>query len=305
LIFQPGTFFDMLRQSTDARQWFWVALLILILTAFSTVRTRSPADTSSDTAAPVDSFIPSEGDLGGDGGGGGVGGEIIDFGAPPSGDLGTAAAASTGETESEKWQRGIISASNIILAWLILIVLLSQASLANGSRPSLGKNLQVAVWAGLPLALMAGLQLIYDWRGGEVGPPGLSGLLPEWSGYPDLSDGQKKALMSLATRFTLFEWWAVLLVYLGARFTLASKRWVAGYIALSWAALVIMIPVLIGSIKLPEEPLPTPPVEEFMPGEMLPGEELMPGGEFEIQSGDVESIPAPAPVEIKPGGQKG
>ncbi|MBI5960118.1 MAG: hypothetical protein HY866_15365 [Chloroflexi bacterium] len=286
LIFQPGYFFDTLRQLQEVRQWFWVALLVLGLTAFSTVRTRPPAASSDTPSAPDETMIPT--DTGSEGG--------LDFGAPPPEAFLSSTATSTEETVSEKWQRGAIAASNIILVWLILVLLLSQTSLANGKMPNLGKNLQIVVWACLPLGLMAALQLIYHWGGGEIGKPGLSGLLPEWSGYKDLTEAQQKVLMSLATRFTLFEWWAVILVYVGARHSLDGKRWVVGYIIITWITLIVVLPVLSGSITLPETEPVISPLEEFPPQDIMPFEEGAPDG------GSEDSAP---PVQVKPGARKG
>ncbi len=131
------------------------------------------------------------------------GGPPADFsGVPQDGQ-----AASSGSDVSESWTTALIASSNIVLAWLLLVVLLCEVSLARGKRPRLAHNVQIAVWASVPLGLMAVLQIVYYAAGGQAGEPGLAGLLPEWGRYADLSRGQRSLLLSGATRATLFGLW--------------------------------------------------------------------------------------------------
>jgi hypothetical protein len=158
---------------------------------------------------------------------------------------------------------------------------------------------------------MAGLQLIYYAAGGKGGEAGLSGLLPEWDRYAELSRGQRSLLLSAATRTTLFSLWGLLLVYLGARQTLRGPSWAALAAVIITAVLVVAIPVAAGTIKATDEAAESLPAEEMMPTEPgMPGE-YMPGGGGD--SGGGEEIP-PAEESVKPavpegkpasGGKKG
>lgn len=308
LLFQPGKFFRTLPSLQDSQQWFWIALLVLGLVAFSTVRTRSTTDSAGtgDGGIPTDLSNPPGLDLGGGGEGGGKYDDSGLSGLPAEG----VPAAQTGSENSpdkvsDDWQKAAIAASNILLAWLILAVLLCEVPpLSSGSWPRFRQNLHIAVWASLPLGLMAALQLVYDWAGGQIGQPGLSGLLPKWSGYDDLTNGQQTLLTSLATRATLFEWWTVILVYIGARHALHGKRWVVTQAVLAWMVLILVIPVLTGSIKAPDDS-PAPPALEIPGGDVMPGDEIP--GDIEIlpDGGEQTAPDSGQAVPVAPSGRKG
>lgn len=320
LLFQPGKFFRTLPSLQETRQWFWIALLVLGLVAFSTVRTQTTSqETTSGGTTPADMTTPPGLDLSGSsGGGGGGGGVIISGGGKGLYDAGPGGTSSDGSTPaasgkspekvSADWQKAAIAASNILLVWLILAIMLCEVPpLSSGAWPRFRQNLHIAIWASTPLAMMAALQLVYHWAGGQIGKPGLSGLLPEWSKYQHLSRGQQTLLLSFATRFTLFEWWTVILVYIGARQALRGKRWVVMQVVAAWIALIIVLPVLSGSIKAPAAPPASSdiiPGQEISPGGAIPGGiDVTPGGEKipPDTGGSSESVPVPAP----PAGRKG
>ncbi len=311
LLFQPGRFFRTLPSLQESQQWFWIALLVLGLVAFSTVRTHTTTSTSDtgDGGTSTDLSNPPGLDLGGGGGGGGGGYSETDLSGLPADGVPATQTGSDNNPDkvSADWQKAAVAASNILLAWLILAVLLCEVPPLSGGRwPRFRQNLHIAIWASLPLGLMAGLQLIYHWAGGQLGAPGLSGVLPKWSGYEDLSNGQQTLLMSLAHRATLFEFWTVILVYLGARHALRGRRWVVAQAVLVWMILVLVIPVLTGDIKAPDNS-PAPPALEFPGGEMAPSEsEFIPDGGGLVPDTGSEAAPdTETQIKPAPAGRKG
>lgn len=261
-LLQPGHFFRTLPLMEDTRTWLWAAVLILALTGISAVRQDQMLNGSGGAAPPVDfgGNVPG-GDLGGpkgefqvspiDGGGGG-GGEIpFDPGVIPS----TPGAGSTSDV-STTWTTALLASAAIVIGWFVLTVILSEVTLFNGRAPSLGQNLQVAIWATIPFALMAGLQLIYYAAGGKPRADGLSGLLAEWNAYTSLPSFWQSVILSLTSRLTLFWLWSLVLIYIGARNALRGKRWASGIVVGVWAVLLVVVPVVSGTVKAPEDNVP-------------------------------------------------
>ncbi len=245
---QPTYFFRTLPNASDTRQWFWVAALILILVGLSAVRQeslQSSGGTDNFTPPIIDS--PSPGiERPGDGG----------FPGAFPGDPGSVPPPVTpgAQTDiSSTWTTALISGSHIILGWLILAVLLSEVPLLNGVGPSLGQNLQIAIWTTVPLGVMAGLQLVYFAAGGAPREAGLMGLLNYWEGYKQLPTFVQSLLLSLTSRLTLFWLWTLVLLYIGARNALRGKRWAAWLVIVMWVAVLVVVPVLTGAIAAPEQ----------------------------------------------------
>jgi hypothetical protein len=278
VLLRPVQFYRALRAAHDTRQWVMIALITLILVGYSAVRQTDEAnsgetasitpDMGMDGAVPGDPFAADD-----------PGMAVVDPGA------GAPDAGGTSEDSSASWQTGLIAASNYVAAWFLLAVLLCNVSLIRGTAPRLGQNLQIAIWATLPLALMAVLQVIYFWRGGKAGEPGISGLLPEWSGYHDLSNAERDLLQSLTMRLTVFGVWALALAYIGARQVLHGKRWSAALTVIAWATLIVVLPVVLGTVKAPEVETPAEEImgptnmEGMMPEEGLyPDEGMIPDG---------------------------
>lgn len=262
-LLQPGYFFRTLPPMADTRQWLWVAVLILALTGLSAVRQDALKNGSGSntgfTAPPIDLGSPST-DLGGGktGGGGAIGGDFSgggDFGGPPA-DFGTDTSTGTSGNISSNLTTALINAAGIIVSWIILAVLLSEVTLFNGRLPSLGQNLQVAIWTTVPIAIMAGLQLVYYAAGGGVGETGISGLLTSWKGYETLPTFAKSLVLSFATRMTLFWLWSLILIYIGGRNALEGKRWAVLIVVIVWAVVSVVVPVLTGAIAAPETVIP-------------------------------------------------
>ncbi|MBI5667373.1 MAG: hypothetical protein HZC41_05135 [Chloroflexi bacterium] len=293
VLLEPGAFFRALPFAANSRQWVWAALLILALVGISAV--RQEALLNGDTgAAPVDTGAFPGGNVSGGGGGPvpigpgvvavqpggfpGGGGE-----APPIPPTDTSAAA---PDVSATWTTALLAASGVILGWAILAVLLCEVSLFNGVAPSLGHNVQIAIWTSVPFGLMAALQLLYYAAGGTVGEPGISGLLTQWEGYAALPTFTRSLLLSLTSRLTLFWLWSLVLIYIGGRMALQGKAWAVLIVVVVWVVIVVVVPVLTGAVAAPEEA----PLTDFsgeMPGEFFApdnplGEGILPdrlGGE--------------------------
>ena len=324
---QPNTFFLALPQApSSSRQWFWVAVLILALNGFAAVRQDAVASgggASVDPGFSQGSEFPSTDFSSGPGGGfsaqpGGLpGGLPPDFGAPTDG-----GSTGSGTDVSSTWVTALISATTILIGWFVLAVILCEVPLFNGVRPEYGQNLQIAIWTTVPLGIMAGLQVIYIAATGMVGASGVSGLLELWKGYNDLSPLVRSILLSLTSRLTIFWVWSLILIFIGARQALNGKVWSSLLVVVIWVLVVVMVPVVTGTIKAPELPVEAlpeaivlpenpfaPPTEDtgFSDGEFTPvpddisggvdGEQSLPTDEF---SGDVDAFATLDPINQNP-----
>ncbi|MCA0456007.1 MAG: YIP1 family protein [Chloroflexi bacterium] len=294
---QPNTFFLALPQApSSSRQWFWVAVLILALNGFAAVRQDAVASGGGATVDPgfsQGSEFPSSDFSSGPGGfsaqpGGLPGGLPSDFGAPTDG-----GSTGSGADVSSTWVTALISATTILIGWFVLAVILCEVPLFNGVRPHYGQNLQIAIWTTVPLGVMAGLQVIYIAATGVVGASGVSGLLDIWKGYNDLSPLVRSILLSLTSRLTIFWVWSLVLIFIGARQALNGKVWSSLLVVVIWVLVVVMVPVVTGTIKAPELPvegLPEPivlpedpfasPTEDtgLFEGEITPATDDVSGG---------------------------
>jgi hypothetical protein len=262
----------------------------MVLVGYSAVRQES---NTSDADSGLDSGSFEEPIGGGDPFGGGVpqesGGEVPSTPKDP-------------EDVFNSWSTALVAAGNLLLQWMGLSVILIEASLLSGKRPTLGKNFQIAVWASLPLALMALLQIIYMMAGGQIKADGLSGLLSEWKAYDDLPDFWRNAALSLSSRLTLFWLWTLSLIYFGARYGLKSRTVGAFLAIVIWVIALTVIPVLTGDMDadalsdttsdtvdseqptdfIPEEPIFEEPVIDNEFGE--------PSSENNLDNPDVRTI---------------
>ncbi|MBC7811830.1 MAG: YIP1 family protein [Burkholderiales bacterium] len=325
LLLQPATFFRNLPELGETRQWLWVMVLILALTGIVAVREQAlsaEADTGGGgtvTFPPDLGGIP-EGDFsGGDGGvieGGDFGGVPGDFGPPP--DAGDGSASTEGNVTANL-TTALLAASSILISWGILIVLLCEVSLFNGRAPRLGQNFHIAIWATVPLALMAGLKLLFYSSGGEVGQEGIAGIVIEMPFYAGLSGFAQSLTLSLASRLTLFWLWSLILIYLGSRHALNGKRAAALLVVVMWVVVLVVVPVATGAIdataEVTTEPiLPDgmeqggmPPMgEDFsgLMGEVPEGIEGVTDGEFsegEITEGEIRELPDGESIETEGG----
>ena len=259
LALQPNTFFEALPRASSARQWFWVAVLILALNGFSAVRQEAllAGGSGGDVVIPPTTDFGSPSGFPGGGGisvspAGGFDGPVSPFPSDFGGEIPTTPTASTDVSSS--WITALISGSHILLGWFVLALLLCEVPLFNGLRPSYGQNLQIAIWTSVPLGIMAGLQLIFLAAGGKPGAAGLSGLLTQWEGYTALPIFVQSLILSLASRFTVFWLWTLVLVYIGARNALNGKHWAVALVVIVWVLVLVVVPVVTGAIAAPTPP---------------------------------------------------
>jgi hypothetical protein len=246
VLIQPGLFFrSLLAAGHESRQWLWAAILILALVGISAVRHEALAGAGADTVQlPPGASGPGGPPMSGPAGPAGPGGPSI-----PGSAAGMSDVAAT-------WTTALLAASGVIVAWIVVAALLSLVPMFNGVAPSFARNMQIAVWASMPLGLMAALQLIYYSAGGMPGEAGISGLLTQWSGYADLPVFLQSVVLSLTSQLTIFWVWNLVLIGLGARLALGGKRWAAAFVVLIWIVLVVVTPVAVGTTRapLPEAP---------------------------------------------------
>jgi hypothetical protein len=305
VVLQPAYFFRTLPLLEATRTWLWAAVLILALMGLSAVR-QDAIQNGNGGAPPVDfGSVPDGGDPSGglgplkggfsavpvDGGGGGGGdGVPFDSGIPPGG-IQTPSGSSADIATT--WTTALLAGSAIVLGWFILTVILSEVALFNGRAPSLGQNLQVAIWTSIPFALMAGLQIIYYSVGGKVGGAGVSGLLGQWEAYNTLPLFWQNVILSLTSRLTVFWLWSLILIYIAARNALRGKRWSSALVVVVWAVLLVVLPVVTGAVKTTQ----TQTEEVILPSEnplIVPGETNLTGelqGRFAEREGEVQITP--------------
>jgi hypothetical protein len=254
---QPGYFFRTLPAASDTRQWFWVGFLILALVGFSAVRQEQVQNSSANALTPaIDFSTPPGTDFSG---------AVSPFSSgplsvkgPSGGDIpstvDTPANTTSPSSVSATLTTALIAASHILLGWIILSVLLSEVPLFNGTLPSFSQNLQIAIWASVPIGIMAGIQVIYYSAGGGVGRAGLAGLLSVWPTYHDLPDFSRSLVLSLAIRLTIFWVWSLFLIYRGARNALNGKRWAVMAVVAAWVILLVVVPVIVGTVRAEAPP---------------------------------------------------
>lgn len=138
----------------------------------------------------------------------------------------------------------LLAASSAVVMWAGESIVLALVTMLRGYKPQLGKNLQIAVWASLPLALMLVLRMIHFSTGGTGGTLGLSLLLSQWSGYSALPELAQNVLAVLMSNLTLFWLWSLLLLYFGARYALGGKRWAVAIVIALWIIAASVVPAL-------------------------------------------------------------
>ncbi|MBN1564907.1 MAG: hypothetical protein JXA10_13755 [Anaerolineae bacterium] len=207
-------FFRALARVENTRNWVGVSILVLGLTGFSAVRYESLTEQNASDS-------------------------------PASSQLGLSEAGQ--DSFTDQFSIGLTQASIIILYWLIQIMLMAVIPLFAGHPPRFGKNLQVVVWASVPLGIMAGGQLIYYVAGGAAGAAGVSGVINELPGYADYPSALRTAARSLAEQLTVFWLWNLLLLYFGARYALTGKRWACLLVLIIWIPLAIFLPTVLGT----------------------------------------------------------
>ncbi len=151
-------------------------------------------------------------------------------------------------TAVDNWAAALVAITRLVLSWLLQAILLSEVTLFQGAAPRFGLNWRIAVWASLPLGLMAGVQLLYRSGGGVIGEPGLVGFLDALPVYVDAPEFLQRVMRSLASNLTLFWLWHLVLLYLGGRYTLKGSPWASLVVVIMWVLIVILLPVITNQI---------------------------------------------------------
>lgn len=293
-LLQPGVFFRGLREADHTRQWLWAGVVILALIGFSAVRQAALSGPAAPPEFPTADLSVDPGFL--DGGSGPV----------PSGPLPGGPPANVGgpTSVSTDWSTALLAGSNIVLGWFIQAFLLSEVSLFQGYAPRLGRNFRIAVWASLPLALMAAVQLLFIAAGGSISGAGVSGLVSSLPGYDSWMPFVRTLALSLFSHLTFFWLWSLALLYTGARRALDGRWWSSALVVIAWVLVLVIVPVLSGAISVPEDEtnlimdeagLPPGFLESILsPEEMQSFSEIDPSA---IEPDDPASAPLDEPVE--------
>jgi hypothetical protein len=307
VLMRPVTFFQTLAPAGETRQWLVVALLLLALVGVGAVRHHaltSGAGGAGDVPITPDmgggGDIPLDPSLGGDPNFGGI---------PPGVDPNAGGGAVGGASSTtDDLTRALLAGADVVIGWFILAVLLLVVPMSRGNYPNFGMGLQVAVWASVPLGVMAALQLLYYASGGQAGAAGLTGLLPEFDWYTAADPSMQAVLLSLAGKATVFWLWSAVLVYHGARHALNGARWMAIPILIVWVGVQVMLPVATGAVRAPEVSAVAGemPLDPSMGGGMpldpsMGGGEPMPEGEVEMGD-EVPLNPSVPPASANGGG---
>lgn len=265
LISQPIVFFTELGSRQSTPHTLWLAIVILLVMTLTTLQAPSSVDQGgSDFGGSPFEELP------------GGGSAPFDPGFPM--DNGGGIDTGTSETDpTERWTLVLTTIAKQIAQWGALTVVLSLVTLLNGYIPPFAKNLEVAIWASLPLALMAGLQLAFMTGGGTISAHGLSGFLDEWDTVANLNLHLQSVIHALSEQLTLFWLWSLGLLYIGMRYTLRGKIPVVLFTLVMWVVLFTLVSSL-RSYGVLTDALPI--IEEsIMPQDMFP-DELIPGDDM-------------------------
>jgi hypothetical protein len=305
LLFHPETFFKAL--STSASAWIFIAIVLMLLTGVSEVQRQQRLSGASTDGSSIDFGMPPTD----------TGFPVTDPSSPempgggvplPPTDAGGGGGPTTGTPITPQLEQILGAGGSILGMWLLLTPLLAIVPFFNRTPPRWSRALKVAIWASVPLGLMALLQLVYYSAGGKAGEPGLVGIVDELPFYASLSAVQKSLVLSAASKVTLFHGWTLALMYLGARHTLRGKSAVAAVVIAVWLMLMVFLPVATGAYKIEEEL----PAIQTLPDGAMPGDgEMMnempspEGGASMNESLPIEEAPPVKPLQGKPSGRKG
>ncbi len=292
VLLQPVVFF---RSLPTSRHWLWVGLLMLIIIGFSTVHQPTLDETIPSGEAPAIELPPDASISGGVSG--------IESGFIASDNPGAGSSATPAPDVSKTVMTALLAATGMLVAWFIQALVLSEVSLINGTRPSLGLNLQIAIWASVPLALMLVIQQLYFAAGGTPGMMGISLMLERWAAFQTFPAFSQTVLMTLASNFTLFWLWNLGLLYIGGRIALGGKRTAVTLVVVVWVIIGALGPALssIGkpapvvedteSITMPEGTEQVSPDLQVEPSMTTPDKSALESG---------SEISAPPAVQVRP-----
>jgi len=279
LLTKPIQFFTELGNRRVSPHTRLISLLILVVMAVTAL--QMPTQDTTQTVdvpfeqLPTDSGMPFDPGF-----------------PPPDGGMVDGGGTAT-EDPTTKWITVLTTISKQVMIWGTLTILLSIIMLANGYMPPFGKNLEIAIWASVPLALMAGLQLAFISGGGTINANGFSGFLDEWGNFATLDLRLQSVIHAFAEQVTLFWLWGLWLLYIGMRFTLRGKRVIVLFTLMMWVVLSTLVysfrsyDVLTSTAPPMEEPMPM----DDLPMDMPTDSEMLPDGEFPQDIPSDEMIP--------------
>lgn len=266
LIAHPIVFFTELGSRRSSPHTLWIAILILLVMSVAVLQIRAGVDVAQPDVI--------------DGGGGGFppfDSTPFDPGFPPDGGMNPTVSAPNDPTAN--WTVVLTTIFKQVVQWGVLMLLLSLVTLASGYMPPFGKNMEIAILASVPLALLAGLQLVFISGGGTITASGFSGFLDDWVTFAMLDLRLQSVVHAFAEQFTLFWLWGIWLLYVGMRFTLHGKRLIVLFTVVIWVTLSGLVSSL-HSYDVLASALPT--IEEWMPDDSIPPMD-MPNHQFDME----------------------
>jgi len=216
VILHPVAFFKGLSQETpETRTWLWAALLILVLVGYATVQS---GDVSTASGVPVST---------------------------------TAITPTNTNNVQADLVTGLTAAALLVVAWLAQATLMIPIRLINQKPPQFARQLKIAIWASVPLALIALLRLALFAIGLESGYQGISGIFvryPDLWNWENLSPPMQIFILQIASHLTIFSLWNAILLYLGIKDGIACSRWSAWLFLAMWIIALLLIPTVFESV---------------------------------------------------------
>jgi hypothetical protein len=252
LIFQPGLFFFTLPAT---RQWVLIVMLAVLLTGYSAIRKAETGTANGGDSGALQPDISFDGGFSGiEDPFGGIGGsDPFEIPLPNDGG-GTITDGGSGGASGDinsQLSIAVTSGAWVVMAWGLQAIVLGLVAIMNLRAPNWGKNLQVAVWASVPLIIMVAIQLAFRSLGGRGEGAGLSLVATVWQDFATLSSEQQLVLYSALTQTTLFALWHLSLLYTGAREALQGKHIASLLVVLVWVFIAVTMPILLGRVTLP------------------------------------------------------
>jgi hypothetical protein len=148
---------------------------------------------------------------------------------------------------------GLMAAFGLMIAWLVQAALLLPVAILSQRKANFALNLHITIWASLPFALLAMIQIAYLWAGGPIGGAGLAPAISSVMPYETMTSAWGIFLLNMAEQFTLFGLWNLALLYLGARHSIQGAKGNLGIVLaflLIWLILLLIVPTIIETMTV-------------------------------------------------------
>lgn len=214
VILHPVAFFKTLPETatSESRTWLWAALLILAIIGTAAVQQDK---TLVDTAVTAST---------------------------------TAVLASEDSTLQADLVTGLSAASLMVVAWVGQAILMIPIALLAGKRPQFNLKVQIAIWASVPLALIALVRIILFAIGLESGYQGISGIFlrnPELWGWETTTAPMQLFILNIASHISIFGLWNLILLYYGVKYCIVDNLWLCLLFIVMWVLSVFLIPTIL------------------------------------------------------------